>query len=80
MMSVMQNVALDANGQWIKCVLKAKFIVFFTQTSELQKISENFFLSKIVFFQRIFFGKNVFSDDFFQRNFHCFQGHYTVLK
>ena len=27
-MSLMQDVALDANGQWIKCVLNAKFIVF----------------------------------------------------
>ena len=27
-MSVMQDVAFDANGRWIKCVLNAKFIVF----------------------------------------------------
>ena len=41
----MQDVALDANDQWIKCVLNVKFIVFHTNfekylNSELQKISK----------------------------------------
>ena len=87
----MQDVALDANRRWIKCVLNAKFIVFHTNfrkylnfgTLEKIRTSENirkFFLSEFVFFKEFFLTKMFISDNFFQRIFHCFQDHYTVLK
>ena len=42
--SVMQDVALDANGQWIKCVLNMKFIVFHTNFGKYLNLGtlENF--------------------------------------
>ena len=49
--------------------------------SRLQKISSKYFLSKFDFFKEFFFLTEMFfSDNFFQRMFHCFQDHYTVLK
>ena len=60
-MSVMQDVALDANGQSIKCVLNAKFIVFqmnfrkYLNFGTSENFWENFFLSEFFFFD-----KNVF--------------------
>ena len=48
--------------------------------SELQKFSEQIFLSKFVFFREFFFDKMFFLTIFFQRIFYCFQDHYTLLK
>ena len=81
----MQDVALDANGQWIKCVLNAKNIVFHMTFGKYPNLgtSENFqkfFLSKFVFFKEFFLTKMFFLTIFFQRIFHCFQDHYTILK
>ena len=58
--SVMQDIALDANGQWIKCVLNAKFIVFHMNfrkypNSETLENFQKIFLSKFVFFSKNFF-------------------------
>ena len=75
---VVQDVTLDANGRWIKCVLNVKFIVFHMNfrkylSFKLQKISELQKISKIVqicfFFKEFFFDKNVFSDNLFSKNF-----------
>ena len=57
-MFVMEDIALDANGRWIKSVLNVKFIDFHMnfgkylnfRTSELQKISKKNLLSEFVFF------------------------------
>ena len=66
--------------------------LFFTQPSEniqtwelrkiskLQKISEKIFLFEFVFSKNFLLTKMFFSDNFFQRIFHYFQDHYTVLK
>ena len=58
----MQDVALDANGRWIKCVLNAKNIVFHMTLGKYPNLgtSENFqkiFLSKFVFFIELFLTK-----------------------
>ena len=54
----MQDVALDANGRWIKCVLNVKFIVFhMTFRKYLNfRTSENFWNSKFI---SVFLGKIV---------------------
>ena len=67
-MSVMQDLALDANGRWIKCVLNAKFIVFHMNFGKYLNLgtSENFsknYLSDFVFFKEFFLDKNIFSDN-----------------
>ena len=58
-MFVMQDVALDANSQWIKYILNMKFIVFHMNFGKYRNFgtSENFqknFLSKFVFFKEFF--------------------------
>ena len=65
-MSVTQDVALDANGRWIKCGLNTKFIVFHTNFGNFLK---NFFYLNLFFLKEFFFDKNVSSDNFFSKNF-----------
>ena len=99
MMSVMQqshhnywcavkDVALDANGQWIKCVLNGKFIVFHMNfrkyldfwTSE--NFGKKFFCPNLFFFSKIFFfWQKCFFWQFFSKNFLLLsRPFYTVLK
>ena len=70
----MQDVAFDANGRCIKCVLSMKFFAFHMNFGKYLNFgtSENFWKKRIVqicFIQGIFFHKNVFSDNFFSKNF-----------
>ena len=83
----MQDIALDANGGWIKCVLNMKNNVFHTIFRKYLNLgtSENFqkiFFVQICFLHRIFFfDKNIFfCDNFLSKNFSLLQDHYTVLK
>ena len=77
MISVMQDVALDTNGRWIKCVLNAKFLAFHTnfrkylnlRTSENFQTSENFkknLGSKLFFFKEFILTKMFFLTIFFK--------------
>ena len=83
-MSVMQDVGLDINGRWIKCVLNVKFIVFhmnfgkYLNFGTSENFLKNFFIQICFLFFKEFFLTNFLSDNFFQRIFHCFQDHYTV--
>ena len=76
---IMQDVALDANGWWVKCVLNGTNIVFHTTFRKYPNLGtlENFqtlenFPKKIfcrnLFFHRILFWQNVFSDNFLSKN------------
>ena len=76
-MSVMQDVALDANDQWIKCVLNAKFIVFhtnfrkylnFRKFPNYRKFPKKFFCPNLFCFKDFFLTK-MFFDHFFSKNF-----------
>ena len=80
MMPVVQDIALDTNGRWIKCVPNVKFIVFHMnfrkylnfRTSENFWTSENFqkiFFVQICFLQRIFFWQKSFLTIIFSKNF-----------
>ena len=63
----MQDVALDANGQEIKCVLNAKFVVFhmtfrkcpnFGKFLNFRKFQKKFFVRICFFIEFFFFDKN----------------------
>ena len=80
---IMQDIALDANGQWIKCVHVTFGKYPNLGTSEnfwtLEKFWKNFFvnvwqkiLSEFVFFIECFFWQ------FFSKIFHCFQDQITL--
>ena len=70
-MSVMQDVALDANGRWIKCGLNTKFIVFHTNFGKYLNFRKfpKIFLSEFVFFKEFFFLTKMFLLTIFFKEF-----------
>ena len=69
--NVVQDVALDANGRWIKCVLNAKKHYFshdLWNLGTLEDFWKNYFVQICFFFHRFFLTKMFFLT-FFSKNF-----------